>query len=120
MAPAHPAYAAGLLPGLLVGGASAGLTQAPLFAAAGTLAPSRSTTGSAVLNMSRQVGSAVGVALVVVLLGTAPVHTLGDFHRAWAAEAGAGVLAALAAAASRARWRQVRIPARPAGNPPSA
>ncbi len=120
MAPAHPAYAAGLLPGLLVGGASAGLTQAPLFAAAGTLAPSRATTGSAVLNMSRQVGSAVGVALVVVLLGTAPVHTLGDFHRAWAAEAGAGVLAALAAAASRARRRQVRIPARPAGNRPSA
>jgi EmrB/QacA subfamily drug resistance transporter len=101
MAPAHPAYVTGLLPGMLVSGASAGLTQAPLFAAAGTLAPSRATTGSAVLNMSRQVGSAVGVALVVVLLGTAPVHTLGDFHRAWAAEAGAGVLAALAAAAAR-------------------
>lgn len=53
--------------------------------------------------MARQVGSAVGVALVVVLLGTAPVHTLADFHRAWAAEAGAGVLAAVAAAAGRAR-----------------
>jgi hypothetical protein len=61
--------------------------------------------------MSRQVGSAVGVALVVVLLGTAPVHTLGDFHRAWAAEAGAGVLAALAAAAARLAPR--RHPAQP-------
>jgi EmrB/QacA subfamily drug resistance transporter len=118
MAPAHPAYVTGLLPGVLVGGASAGLTQAPLFAAAGTLAPSRATTGSAVLNMARQVGSAVGVALVVVLLGTAPVHTLADFHRAWAAEAGAGVLAAIAAAAAAAR-RPVRFRARPAGSRPS-
>jgi hypothetical protein len=42
----------------------------------------------------------------VVLLGTAPVHTLGDFHRAWAAEASAGVLAAIAAAAAGRRiWR---------------
>jgi hypothetical protein len=88
---------------MLVSGASAGLTQAPLFAAAGTLAPSRATTGSAVLNMARQVGSAVGVALVVVLLGTGPVHTLADFHRVWAAEAGAGVLAAIAAAGAAAR-----------------
>jgi EmrB/QacA subfamily drug resistance transporter len=59
-APAHPAYLTGFLPGLLIGGVSAGLTQAPLFAAAATLPPDRATTGSAVLNMSRQVGSTTG------------------------------------------------------------
>ena len=71
----RPSYVVAALPGMLIGGASAGLTQAPLFAAAGTLPPDRSTTGSAVLNMARQVGSAVGVALVVVILGAGAAHT---------------------------------------------
>jgi hypothetical protein len=83
----------------------AGLTQAPLFAAAGTLPPDRSTTGSAVLNMARQVGSAVGVALVVVILGAGAAHTTAEFQRVWAAEAVAGALAAVAAAGSGLRRR---------------
>ena len=102
----HPFYATAILPGMLVAGASAGLTQAPLFAAAGTLPPERATTGSAVLNMARQVGSAVGVAVVVVILGPAARHTVTDFHRAWGAEVAAGVLAALAAAAAGRRRRR--------------
>jgi hypothetical protein len=95
---ARPDYAVTFLPGLLVAGISAGLTQAPLFAAAGTLPPDRATTGSAVLNMARQVGSAVGVAVVVVILGTGPARTIAGFHHAWAAEAVAGLLACLAVA----------------------
>ncbi|GAB1818990.1 DHA2 family efflux MFS transporter permease subunit [Herbidospora sp. RD11066] len=66
--PSHPDYVAGLLPGLIVAGSGVGMTQAPLFATASTLPPDRSTTGSAVLNMSRQVGSAIGVAVLVTLL----------------------------------------------------
>jgi EmrB/QacA subfamily drug resistance transporter len=93
---AQPDYAGAFLPGLVFGGMAAGLTQAPLFAAAGTLPPDRATTGSAVLNMARQVGSAVGVALVVVLLGPGAVHTVTDFHHVWAAEVAAGLLACLA------------------------
>ena len=77
---AVPDYPAALLPGLIIGGMSAGLTQAPLFAAAGTLPPDRATTGSAVLNMGRQVGSAIGVSVVVVILGTGAAHTVADFH----------------------------------------
>ncbi len=73
---AAPDYAAAFLPGLLAGGMSAGLTQAPLFAAAGTLPPDRATTGSAVLNMARQVGSAIGVAVVVVILGPAAARSV--------------------------------------------
>jgi hypothetical protein len=97
---ATPDYPVTFLPGLLAGGISAGLTQAPLFAAAGTLPPDRATTGSAVLTMARQVGSAIGVAVVVVILGTAAVHTVSAFHHVWAAEAIAGLAACLAVAAT--------------------
>jgi EmrB/QacA subfamily drug resistance transporter len=98
---ASPDYAAGFLPGMLIGGMSAGLTQAPLFAAAGTLPPDRATTGSAVLNMARQVGSAIGVAVVVVILGTGAAHTVPEFHHVWAAEAVAGLVACLAIVVTR-------------------
>jgi MFS family permease len=100
---ATPDYAAGFLPGACIMGVSAGLTQAPLFAAAGTLPPDRATTGSAVLNMARQVGSAVGVAVVVVILGTAAAHTVTQFHHVWAAEVIAGLLACLAVAVTAGR-----------------
>ena len=95
---ARPDYAAAFLPGLFAAGISAGLTQAPLFAAAGTLPPDRATTGSAVLNMARQVGSAVGVAVVVVILGAGAARTVTGFHHVWAAEAVAGLIACLAVA----------------------
>ncbi|MBV9793340.1 MAG: MFS transporter [Actinobacteria bacterium] len=104
----HPSYLTEILPGMVVGGVSAGLTQAPLFAAAGTLPPDRATTGSAVLNMARQVGSAVGVAVVVVAVGTGARPTLAGYHHAWAAEAVAGALAAVAAAGSGLRGRGTR------------
>jgi MFS family permease len=102
----QPDYAAAFLPGLIAGGISAGLTQAPLFAAAGTLPPDRATTGSAVLNMARQVGSAVGVAVVVVILGTGAAHSVAAFHHVWAAEVVAGVLACLAVAVTRDHVRR--------------
>ena len=102
---ARPEYATAFLPGLLIGGMSSGLTQAPLFAAAGTLAPERATTGSAVLNMSRQVGSAIGVAVVVVILGTAATHSVTEFHHVWLAEAMAGLIACVAVAVGRERGR---------------
>src|ERR1700759_728114 len=94
----HPSYVTEILPGMLIGGVSAGLPQAPLFAAAGPLPPDRATTGSAVLNMARQVGSAVGVAVVVVILGAGAARTIADFHHVWAAEAIAGLIASFAVA----------------------
>jgi hypothetical protein len=72
-----------MLPGLIIAGSGAGLTQAPLFAAAGTLSADRATTGSAVLNMARQVGSAIGVAILVTLLG-AGTTTMAGYHRGYA------------------------------------
>jgi EmrB/QacA subfamily drug resistance transporter len=70
-ATAQPDYWGGFLPGMIIAGSGAGLTQAPLFAAASTLAADRATTGSAVLNMARQVGSAIGVAILVTILASA-------------------------------------------------
>jgi EmrB/QacA subfamily drug resistance transporter len=103
LAGAGPDYPVAFLPGMLIAGASAGLTQAPLFAAAGTLPPDRATTGSAVLNMARQVGSAIGVAAVVVILGSGAVHSVAGFHHVWVAEAIAGVAACLAVAVTARR-----------------
>lgn len=88
----QPAYATTMLPGLILMGISGGLSQAPMFAVAGTLSPDRAATGSAVLNMSRQVGSAIGVA-VLVALTAAGVGGAG-FERAWWVQAGSGLLAA--------------------------
>jgi hypothetical protein len=79
----HGSYLSEFLPALVLAGAGAGLTQAPLFAAASTLAPERATTGSAVLSMSRQVGSAVGVAALVVVLALPAPDALAGFHRGW-------------------------------------
>lgn len=88
----HSDYWTGMFPGLVIMGVSGGLSQAPMFAAAGTLAPDRATTGSAVLNMSRQIGSALGVALLVAL--TTMNESAMGFKHAWAVQAGAGAVAA--------------------------
>jgi EmrB/QacA subfamily drug resistance transporter len=97
-------YLADFLPGLLLGGAGAGLAQAPLFASASTLHAQRATTGSAVLNMSRQVGSAIGVAVLVALLASPDPHTLGAFHRGWALVVGASTAAGIVVLAMG--WRR--------------
>jgi EmrB/QacA subfamily drug resistance transporter len=110
-APAQPSYLTGFLPGLLIAGASAGLTQAPLFASAGTLPADRATTGSAVLNMSRQVGSAVGVAILVALLAAPHPGSLAVFHRGWIFEIAVAAAASLAVILPRAvpaRRRETR------------
>ncbi|MEU9380648.1 MFS transporter [Streptomyces sp. NPDC048279] len=88
-----PGYWTGMFPGLILVGLAGGLAQAPLFAAAATLAPERATTGSAVLNMGRQIGSAVGVAVLVAL---APTPTTDAFDHAWWVQASAGTASAAA------------------------
>ena len=63
-----------------------------MFVTAGTLPPDRATTGSAVLNMSRQIGSAVGVAVLIAL--TANGNPVNGFDHAWGVLTGVGLLAA--------------------------
>jgi MFS family permease len=102
-----------MLPGLLLMGVSAGLSLAPMFAAANTLPTDRATTGTAVINMSRQVGTAVGVGVLVAL--TAGVAPSIGYPRAWIMQALTGVLAALillVGPATARRTRPVAIPER--------
>src|SRR6202012_2689167 len=82
-----------MLPGLLIMGVSAGLSLAPMLAAANTLPTDRATTGNSGVKMRRQVGTALGVG-VLVPLTTGVVPTLG-YRRAWVMQALTGVLAAL-------------------------
>jgi EmrB/QacA subfamily drug resistance transporter len=80
---ATPAYASEYLPGMLVGGAGVGLVIPTLTGAgASSLPPERFATGAALLTMGRQVGSALGVAILVAVVGSASALT--DFHSAWA------------------------------------
>jgi MFS family permease len=95
-----PQYATEILPGWLIGGAGVGFAlPAILSSATADLPAAQAATGSAVINMSRQIGTALGVSLVVAVLGTpigyAAAHTA--FQHAWTILAGVAVLAALTA-----------------------
>jgi EmrB/QacA subfamily drug resistance transporter len=65
-----PHYTSEMLPAQLLTGAGVGLILPTLSAAAtGPLPPARFATGTAVLGMSRQLGSALGVAVLVAIIG---------------------------------------------------
>ncbi|WP_405137373.1 MFS transporter [Nocardia sp. NBC_01388] len=100
----QPNYAGGLLGGMLLTGLGVGLTMPTSFAA-GTagLPPQRFATGSAVLSMAKQIGLAVGVAILVAVLGTpiGPDATLTAFQHGWYVIAGAAVAAGVIGPAAR-------------------
>ena len=66
-----PNYLPAVLPGWLVLGVGVGLTLPTLVGAATAgLPPHQTSTGSAVVQMGRQIGSVLGVALLVVVIGS--------------------------------------------------
>ena len=94
-----PAYLSEYLPGMLVSGAGVGLVIPTLTGAgASSLPPERFATGAAVLTMGRQIGAALGVSVLVAVLGTSAT-TAADFHSAWAISLAGGLTTALAFAA---------------------
>jgi EmrB/QacA subfamily drug resistance transporter len=98
---ATPDYAGTFLPGFLLGGIGVGLVLGPLPAAATMgLPPDRFATGTAVFGMARQVGAAVGVAVLVALLADpTPAQLFDHLQRGWAFALGTGVAAGLLALA---------------------
>jgi hypothetical protein len=89
-----PDYLGGLFPGMVVTGVGVGLTLPTLMAtAAGSLPENAFATGSAVVNTLRQVGLAIGVAVLVALLGTAP--DLDAFRQLWLVFAGISLAGSL-------------------------
>ena len=100
----RPNYVSGILGGMILTGIGVGLTLPTMMATASSSLPAPSfATGSAVINMIRQTGLALGVALLVAVLGTtAPGHSgpvLDAFRRSWWVIAGvsvAGVVPGLA------------------------
>ena len=78
-----PAYTAVVLPSMLLRGVANALIQPSLFASADAAPPVQLASGSAVLSMGRQLGSAVGVAVLVAVLGDRPAGGLAGFGRAW-------------------------------------
>ena len=94
-----PAYVTEYLPGIAISGAGVGLMIPTLTGAgASSLAPERFATGAAVLTMGRQIGAALGVALLVAVLGTSAA-TASDFHSAWLISVAGGLTAGLALSA---------------------
>ncbi|MGH2892036.1 MAG: MFS transporter, partial [Solirubrobacteraceae bacterium] len=94
-------YAGEMLPGMLMTGIGVGLTL-PTFMSTGAsaLPPHSFATGSAVVNMLRQVGLAVGVAVLVAVIGTpltGPAQ-LAAFRHGWIVIASTALLAAISGA----------------------
>jgi EmrB/QacA subfamily drug resistance transporter len=102
-----PAYAGEYLPGMAISGAGVGLVIPTLTAAgASSLPAERFATGAAVLTMGRQIGAALGVAVLVAVLGNS-ASSAADFHSAWLITVAGGLAAGatLAALGSPARAR---------------
>ena len=83
----QPNYVSGVLGGMILTGVGVGLTLPTMMAAAASSLPPQSfATGTAVINMIRQTGLAVGVAALVAVLGTAAGHdspALDAFRHGW-------------------------------------
>ena len=106
-----PDYAADLLPGWLVGGAGVGLAlPAILSSATADLPAARAATGSAVVNMNRQIGTALGVSLLVAVLGTPIGYPAAHqaFQHGWWALAVIALAAAITAPGMTPRTDGVR------------
>jgi EmrB/QacA subfamily drug resistance transporter len=80
----HPEYASTFLPAFMIGGIGVGLTLGTLPAAATASLPAgRFATGSAVFGMARQLGSAIGVAVLIALIDSSGGDLLHGLRNGW-------------------------------------
>ena len=99
-----PAYAAVVLPAMLLWGVANALIQPSLFACADAAPRAELASGSAVLATARQLGSALGVATFVAVLGGRAASGLAGFDRAWIVVV---ITAAITAVAGLATGRRI-------------
>jgi MFS family permease len=114
-----PNYAGQMLPGMLMTGIGVGLTLPTFMSTGASSLPSHSfATGSAVVNMLRQVGLAVGVAVLIAVIGTPRTGAaqVSAFQHGWIVIASTSLLAAVSGAVLlRPRRDRVRESARWSG-----
>lgn len=96
----NPNYFGAFMPGLLLSGIATGLAQTGFIAGGSSaIAASDYATGTGVLNTARQVGGAVGVAILVAATGDATVPA--DFEPVYLIAGASIVAAAISALALR-------------------
>jgi MFS family permease len=96
----QPSYVLAFLPAWLLGGVGVGLALPTLMSTAtADLPPASTATGSAVINMSRQIGAVLGISVLVAVLGTTTGYasTHDAFVHAWVTIGATAVVAAVAA-----------------------
>jgi EmrB/QacA subfamily drug resistance transporter len=113
-----PAWAVVVLPSMLLWGLASGLTQPTLFTTAGAAPHAELASGSAVLAMARQLGSALGVAVVVAVLGARPAGNLAGLDRAWIVVLATAAMTAAAGLAAGQRPARSTGLASPRTKPP--
>lgn len=90
-------YVTAMLPGMVLTGIGVGLTLPTLIGAAVSALPPQSfATGSAVVTMARQLGTVLGIAILVVVLTSGRHTAASGLVHAWWFVAGASVLTAVA------------------------
>jgi EmrB/QacA subfamily drug resistance transporter len=102
-------YASGVLGGMLLGGIGVGLVLPTLMAtASASLPPHEFATGTAVINMIRQTGMVLGIAILVAVLGSAKAGAaqLHAFRIGWWVTAGISLAGIVPALALLAGWRR--------------
>lgn len=109
----EPNYLTGYLPGWVLGGIGVGFALPNLMAGAThDLPPVQSSTGSAIVTMSRQIGFVIGVSVLFAIVGDKQgVAATDDFILTWWVGAGALVVAAIAALGMTPRRTKVEVAA---------
>jgi EmrB/QacA subfamily drug resistance transporter len=105
-----PHYVTDFMPGFIIGGIGVGFVlPSTQGAAMATLPPALFSTGTAKISMARQIGAALGIALLVAGIGTPePGHVLDAFRPVWRVE----ILAALGAGIAMLAVGPLRAPVR--------
>ena len=104
-----PHYVADFMPGFVLGGIGVGFVLPSVQGAAmSTLPPALFSTGTAKISMARQIGAALGIAILVAVIGTpSPGHVVDAFQPVWRVE----ILAALGAGIAMLLVGPLRAPA---------